>query len=195
MMRALKLTGMVLGLGVVTLAAFPYSVVPALLIVAVVVYRRSGAALATRPASPIAVYEAQLRDLEDRLEQHVRETELLTRIRYTEWKIRQEKDRQHYLRSGIRFPKTGWDSEQDAIFYQLERRIEEEQRRFEDEARRIEREERWRLDDEQRRQLALEDHSKAAAIQAQQAELARARMAAECQAAETIAKALRADLT
>lgn len=137
--------------------------------------------------SSVALYRQQLLNLEDRLQQHIQETELLTRIRYTEWKIRQERDRQHYLSAGIRFPRTTWDSEQDAIFYQLERRMEQEQTRFDEEARRIEREERYRLEDQRRR-----DDYEAQAQRQREIELAR--LQAEREAAEIIARTLKQDL-
>lgn len=178
--------------GVVSLVTLPYSV-PVLVVVGVVWWhRRRKVARLDRMVPAYRLYELQLAQLEKRLAETVRETEALTRMKYTAWKIRHEKERQYFITHGVSFPQTARRAQEDQMFSALERRMQDEQQRFQEEARRIEREEQWRLESEQRQQLSIEDQRE---TQAQQMELQRARIEAEREALEMIAKASARDLS
>lgn len=187
----IKRVALVVVVGVVSLATLPYSI-PVLAVVGVVKwYRRHKVAQLDRMVPAYRLYELQLSQLEKRLSTTVRETETLARMKYTAWKIRHEKEKQYFIVHGVQFPQTARRAQEDQMFYTLERRMQDEQRRFEEEARRIERDEFWRLADERRQQLAIEDQRE---TQAQQMELQQARMQAEREALEMIAKASARDL-
>ncbi|MGE4281464.1 MAG: hypothetical protein AB7G62_17910, partial [Magnetospirillum sp.] len=134
----------------------------------------------------LRVYELQLAELQKRLATATRETEALTRIKYTAWKLRIEKERQYFIAHGVTLPQTPRRAREDEMFARLEQRMREEEQRFLAEAARIEQAERYRLQDQRR-----QDENQA--IGQQQHELHLARLEAEKEAAALVARALRED--
>lgn len=185
-MASVKRPLVIVAVVVASLATFPFSV--PVLIVAWIVHRyRKERAIKRHYPSTATVYQYQLEYLENALREAVRESELMARIKYTVWKIKKEKEKQYYIAHGVTFPATPLEIEQDRIFGAMERRLEQERLRFEEETRRIEREERRKLEDQRRQE---EDGR----LEAQRHELELARIQAERQAAEMMARTLREDL-
>lgn len=181
----MKRIALIAAVGLASLATLPYSL-PVLVVAAVVVHCRRQRNVVPRSV----LFRQELDALEARLREEVRETETLAKIRYTKWKLDREAEKRHYIAHGVHFPRTRWQDEQDRFFAELEKRMATEQQRFAEDARRIEHAERLKIED-QRRQAGAAETAKLAE---QQRQLEEARLAAEREAADKIAAALRADL-
>ena len=79
----------------------------------------------------------ELADLEVRLRRDKARTEALAKIRYTQWKLRKEQEKEYYLRYGVSVPATTNQREQDDFFEALETRMENERKRFLDQTKAI----------------------------------------------------------
>lgn len=77
----------------------------------------------------------ELDALERRLREERRNTELLAKLSYTRWKLRQEQEKQYAIRYGVTMPSTTLQREQHEFFAAMERRIENEHLRFLEEQR------------------------------------------------------------
>lgn len=86
-------------------------------------------ALPTRQSSDDA-HASELDQLEARLRDEKRKTEILARISYAKWKLRQQQEKEYAIRYGVTLPGTTMQREQDEFFTTLERRLDDEQQRY-----------------------------------------------------------------
>lgn len=89
--------------------------------------------LALAPVKPVSeeeVYARELDQLEVRLRDDKRKTEVLARISYAKWKLRQQQEKEYALRYGVTLAITTAQREQDEFFTALERRLDDEQQRY-----------------------------------------------------------------
>lgn len=75
-------------------------------------------------------YARELDRLEARLRDEKRKTEVLARISYAKWKLRQSQEKEYAICYGVTVPATTAQREQDEFFTALERRLDDEQQRY-----------------------------------------------------------------
>ncbi len=153
----------------------------------------------------IYAYRQELVQLEQSLQNTIAEVEILTRVKYTQWKLDHKLEQLYWLRDGVVFPRTQLQQNKDRLFLALERQLEEKRIAFEYKARQIEEQDRYRIEEQRRQELAHIEYQSAERQRAERQAIDRAaaedqraaeqaRIAAGREAAALIAKALGNDM-
>lgn len=95
---------------------------------------------------------SQLEQLESRLRDEKRKTELLAKISYANWKLRKESEKEYAITYRVTMPCTSAQRDEDRFFTELESRLERERLDYVDRQRALEfqgqKEERQKLEQE-----------------------------------------------
>ena len=134
--------------------------------------RTSGRALSV-PIPPmdgsasLSAYKDRLSQLSREVEATMAKAEVMTQIRYKEWKEGQLEERMFYLDLGVTIPATEYDQIQDKTFTFMEECIRRQREKFEEDARRIAEEQSAVSSSQDAEQARLEASRAAAAMIAQ----------------------------
>ncbi|MBF0169215.1 MAG: hypothetical protein HQL45_16465 [Alphaproteobacteria bacterium] len=94
--------------------------------------------LAGNPSPSEETLASELEQLESRLRDEKRKTELLAKISYANWKLRKEAEKEYAIKYRVTMPCTSAQRDEDRFFTELEARMERERLDYVDRQRALE---------------------------------------------------------